>query len=138
MTTSKARAQMDALRRVALEDLEVTSDAELRAEAIADGENVDVLVTTIAASIREAVAGELRQRLVSSRERLTRTTGARVAARVFPAIDQLKALVQRAFEAQPDLAMAFRDGKRQSDADWHTLYEDLIELGAIEPDGDDH
>jgi hypothetical protein len=47
-------------------------------------------------------------------------------------------LVQRAFEAQPDLAMAFRDGKRQSDADWHTLYEDLIELGAIEPDGDDH
>jgi hypothetical protein len=49
----------------------------------------------------------------------------------------MKELIDGAFQADASLAAAFRDGKRQSDADLQSLYDDLVELGKIEPEGDD-
>jgi hypothetical protein len=49
-------------------------------------------------------------------------------------IAQLKELVQRTFQSDPLLGMAFRGGKSQTDEDWVSLYEDLVALGAIKPD----
>lgn len=48
----------------------------------------------------------------------------------------MKALVQQAFQADSALGLAFRDGKRQSDGDWETLYDDLVSLGKIAPEQD--
>lgn len=135
MNPSKARMEMQALLQIALEDLTATSDRDLRAELVADGLNPDVFAVSIRTSLQEAVAAELRERLVQSRQCLVRERAASRASN-FPAIAQLKAMVQRAFEAEPSLGLAFREGKRQSDADWQSLYEDLIELGAIVPDGE--
>jgi len=51
-----------------------------------------------------------------------------------PDIDALKALVRGIFAKRPELGLAFRDGKHQSDEDWKTLYDDLVDAGAIVPD----
>jgi hypothetical protein len=53
-----------------------------------------------------------------------------------PGIDRVKALVQQAFQTDSALGLAFRDGKRQSDGDWETLYDDLVSLGKIAPEQD--
>ena len=42
----------------------------------------------------------------------------------------------QASAVEPQLATAFREGTRQSDADLETLYDDLVLMGKI-PDADD-
>lgn len=51
-----------------------------------------------------------------------------------PDIDELKALVRGVFSTRPELGLAFRDGKHQSDEDLKTLYDDLVDAGAIVPE----
>lgn len=50
-----------------------------------------------------------------------------------PDIGTLKALVRGVFATRPELGLAYRDGKHQSDEDWGTLYDDLVDAGAIVP-----
>lgn len=51
-----------------------------------------------------------------------------------PDIDALKSLVRGVFASRPQLGLAYRDGSRQSDEDWQSLYDDLVDMGAIVPD----
>lgn len=51
-----------------------------------------------------------------------------------PDMDALKTLVRGVFSARPELGLAYRDGKHQSDEDWNSLYDDLVDAGAIVPD----
>ena len=53
-----------------------------------------------------------------------------------PTLDRIKERIAQAFAAEPQLATAFREGTRQSDADLETLYDDLVLMGKI-PDADD-
>ena len=48
-------------------------------------------------------------------------------------MERLKQLIQEAFASDRGLGVAFRDGKRQSEADWESLYDDLVALGKIKP-----
>jgi hypothetical protein len=130
--------ELAALRAAALEDLMVTSDAELRREAAEDGQDAARIAVDVKAALREAAATSLRKRLVQSRQRIDAGSPYRAVDIVRPAVDRLKQLVREAFANDPSLGLAFRDGKRQSDADWVSLYDDLVSLGKIntEPDAD--
>jgi hypothetical protein len=135
MTEPDVRAELAALRAAALEDLMATPDAALRREAEQDGLDVSSITAGIKAAMREAAANALRQRLVAARQRLdtAKAKQAQPRAAVRPAIERLKQLVRETFANDPSLGLAFRDGKRQSDADWESLYDDLVSLGKIEP-----
>jgi len=136
MTEPNDRAELAALRAAALEDLMATTDADLRREAVEDGEDVASIAEDVKATMREAAAAALRQRMTTARQRMeiSRAAGARPAVSIRPAIERLKQLVREAFARDPSLGLAFRDGKHQSDADWESLYDDLIILEKIEPD----
>jgi len=136
MTEPDVRAELAALRAAALEDLMATQDADLRREAVEDGEVIASIALDVKAAMREAAAAALRQRMSMARQRMeiAQVTGVRPAASIRPAIERLKQLVREAFIKDPGLGLAFRDGKHQSDADWESLYDDLISLGKIEPD----
>lgn len=54
-----------------------------------------------------------------------------------PTLAQIKERIARAFAVEPQLATAFRDGTRQSDADLESLYDDLVLMGKISPGNDD-
>ncbi len=83
------------------------------------------------ASMRATAARVLREtRPVRNAEYIP--LSARVRKR--PDIDALKALVRGVFATRPELGLAYRDGKHQSDEDWKTLYDDLVDAGAIVPD----
>ena len=53
-----------------------------------------------------------------------------------PALNRIKERIAQASAVEPQLATAFREGTRQSDADLETLYDDLVLMGKI-PDADD-
>ncbi len=133
MKPTKSHQEMIALRQLAMDDLMSQSDAQLRQEAADDGVDVDVIATALRTSLRESVAQVLRQRLTKAQQRVA--SPARPAtSSIYPSLEALMQRVQRAFELHPELGLAFRSGKKQSETDWQTLYDDLIELGAITPD----
>ena len=51
-----------------------------------------------------------------------------------PDMETLKSLIRGVFATRRELGLAFRDGKKQSDEDWQSLYDDLVDMGAIVPE----
>lgn len=135
MIEPDVRGELAALRAATLEDLLATPDAALRREAEQDGLDVSSIAAGIKTAMREAAANALRQRMISARQRLDTATAQQtpLRARARPAIERLKQLVRDTFANDPSLGLAFRDGKRQSDADWESLYDDLVSLGKLKP-----
>lgn len=135
MNGSNTRAEIAALREAALEDLMATTDAELQKEALEDGEDVTVLALQIKATMREAAAETLRRRLVDAKGRMQSKSKNFTASFNRPPLEQIKQIIQNLFTIDQSLGLAFREGKKQTDADWLSLYDDLVAMGAIKHDG---
>ena len=134
MTRPNVRAEIAALRVVELEDILNTPDAELRKEAVEDGDDTAAIFLDVKWGMRDAAAAALRRRMTDARARMATAQAPRAGAGIRPTIERLKKVIQEAFASDPGLGLAFRDGKRQSDADWESLYDDLVALGKIDPD----
>lgn len=134
MKETKAASELASLRAAVLEDLMTTSDAQLRQEAADDGEDLDAVAMQIRTTMREASAVALRQRLVQAKQRTRTVPDPQVSPQVRPSVEAIKKLIQGLFQTDTSLGLAFRDGKKQTDADWQTLYDDLVDIGAIKPD----
>lgn len=134
MTKSKVREELAALRVAALEDILNTPDAELRREAVEDGEDRVAIAAGVKSAMRDAAAAALRKRLAEAKKRMGTATSPRAPSGIRPAIEELKKRVQEAFVRNPSLGLAFRQGKQQSVADWESLYDDLVALGEIDAD----
>lgn len=134
MSTLKVHAELAALRDAALEDLMAASDAELRQEAIEGGDDLDAMALQIKSAMRETAAATLRQHLALAKARLPQKINSRAAPLVRPSLEQIKQIVQSVFKADASLGLAFRNGTKQTDEDWLSLYDDLIAVGAIKPD----
>lgn len=132
MTRPKVRAEFAALRVVALEDILNTPAAELRREAIADGEDIAAISQSVKSVMRDAAAAALRLRLATAKARMVAVSVRQTNTGARPVIAQLKKAIQTAFASDRSLGLAFRDGKQQSEADWESLYDDLVALGKID------
>jgi hypothetical protein len=135
MTAAKHAQDIAALRDLALADLESTTDQELRTEALEEGLDLEANAIQIKSAMRDAAARALRQRMATAKTAM-QSAATKNAGFIRPGIDRIKALVQQAFQTDSALGLAFRDGKRQSDGDWETLYDDLVSLGKIAPEQD--
>jgi hypothetical protein len=129
-----SRKTLNAVRALALKDLETTPDEEVRAEFAAEGVDPDKLAASIAVSLDEVLAASLRQQATAAKVIMQGRTASKKSLRL--TLDQIKERIAQAFAAEPQLATAFREGSRQSDADLETLYDDLVLMGKI-PDADD-
>lgn len=125
-----------ALRDAALEDLLSASDNDLRLEAQEAGIDLDKLAKEMKLAMREAASKALRQRMQEAKTRVLPVSQfIKIAQR--PNLEKIKEVIQSLFIQDPSIGLAFRDGKRQSDSDWQTLYDDLLALGAIKGTDDE-
>jgi hypothetical protein len=122
MIKRKHANELAALRRLALEDVLQASEADLREQAEEEGLDFNELAEKIRSSMREAAASVLREQLVKDR---TPASTQRPASKR-PSLEL--------FAREPELRVAFRDGRQQSQSDWESLYDDLVRLGALKPD----
>lgn len=132
--TNESQKTLDAVRALALKDLEAASDEDIRAEFSAEGIDPDQLAASIAMSLDEVLAASLRQQAAAAKVAMQVRTAPKKSLR--PTLDRIKERIAQAFAAEPQLATAFREGSRQSDADLETLYDDLVLMGKI-ADADD-
>lgn len=132
--TNETRKTFDSIRALALKDLESASDEDIRAELAAEGIDPDQLAASIAASLDDVLAASLRQQAAAAKVAMQIRTPQKKSLR--PTLDRIKERIGQAFAADPQLATAFREGSRQSNADLETLYDDLVLMGKI-PDTND-
>jgi hypothetical protein len=125
------RIHLMRLRDQAVRDALELSNDELRQEDARDGIDSLQAAESLRVSMREAAARALRESRTASMN-----DARSVANRIYPSIERIKALVKDAFVRQPNFGLAFRDGRKQSDKDWTSLYDDLVDMGAIDPDAD--
>lgn len=135
MSKTKTTIELAALREAALRDVMGVSDAELLAEAIEDGEDADAIAKEYKASMRDAAASALRQRTEDAKLRSV-PTSSKSKPFLRPTLERAKQLVLDVFQSNRPVGLAFREGRSQTDTDWLSLYDDLVAMGAIQPDED--
>ncbi len=130
MSKRDDRNDLAALRRLAVEDALSLSDEELRREDAEDGVNATAEAERWRTALRQTAA-----RLARELQPAPSIDYAPLSARQRkrPAVDAIKALIRDVVAARPELAVAFREGKRQSEADWQSLYDDFVDMGALPP-----
>lgn len=136
MNTSKNIAEIATLRAAALKDLLSATDDDLRQEAREDGEDLEGMAIQMKLAMRNTASAVLRERMTESKIKVHPALARPPLSFTRPAIDRIKTLVQELFANDRSLGLAFREGKRQSDADWQSLYDDLVAMGAIKADDD--
>jgi hypothetical protein len=135
MSPNKTIREIVSLRDAAIEDLLSLSDEELRAEAKQDGEDIEAIASETKRLMREAAATTLRMRMTTGKVKPGLPAMLR-RPMIRPSLERMKQLVEHVFATNPSAGLAFRQGKKQSDADWQTLYDDYVALGAINPEDD--
>lgn len=129
--TKNNRAMLDAIQALAARDLDEASDEQIRAEFVEDKRDPSEVARNVANSLDMVVARFMREHAAAAKSKPIANT--RPALRL-PSVERMRELIQNAFSREPELAAAFRDGKKQSENDIGSLYEDLVELGKIEPE----
>ena len=134
MKESKESKEISSIRARALDDLANTSDEEIRSEYREAGQDMTAIAKHAHEKLRDVVAVGMRAKLAYAKAATKASTTSRRTNWVRPAMDRLKEIVAEAFTREPKVAMAFRDGKRQTDEDLATVYDDLVRMGVIEPE----
>ncbi len=128
--TRASRRTLEAMQALAGRDLDETGDDQLRREALEDGLAPDLEARHVAESLDAVVARFMRDR--ASAAKALRAATAAATPRRRPSLARMKALIRSAFEREPRLAAAFREGRRQTDQDIRSLYDDLVSMGKID------
>lgn len=128
-----AGAQMAAIERLMSVDLLAITDEDLLKEAIEDGIDPSAKASELRASALAKINLAKREKLAVARRGYEASMKASPTARARPTLDEMKhqiqALIQRA--ASNGLSLAFRKGQAMSDADWESLWDDMVESGLI-------
>ncbi|WP_421933940.1 hypothetical protein [Phenylobacterium sp.] len=140
MSADDSRRKLSRIVDPLIEDLLALSDEELIAEVIADGGDPAVLAAEVGGEIAAAMAAHGKRKLAAARDELgaVRALRNRPAITALPATEKQKIL--QAFAANDGplknrLTMAARHGDGLSEQEVDTVLLDLVELGALDDEG---
>lgn len=118
-------------------DLTSLTDEELRAEAEADGVDLEAEAERVRSCIAFAIAREGKKQLHAARTAVDKETKARVLRpmRVRNRSEVLARFAEHDGKLKSRLTMAARNGSGISDVEADSILEDLRELGVIDDEG---
>ena len=116
MKQSKESKEIGFIRARALDDLANTSDEEIRNEYREAGQDMTAVAKQTLDTLLDVVAAGMRSKLASAKVATKASSASQPANKIRPAIERLKEIVAEAFLREPRVAVAFRDGKKQTDA----------------------
>lgn len=128
-----AGAQMAALERLISEDLLAMSDEDLLKEAIEDGIDPATKASELRSSALAKINQAKREKLAAARRGYDASLRESPVAKTRPALEEIKRQIQALIHggASNGLSLAFRKGETMSDADWESLWDDMVESGLI-------
>lgn len=128
-----AGTQMAAIERLISEDLLAMSDEELLKEAIEEGIDPAAKATALRSSALAKINQAKREKLAEARRGYEASLMESPISKARPALDEIKRQIQALIRggASNGLSLAFRKGETMSDADWESLWDDMVESGLI-------
>jgi hypothetical protein len=136
-TSKTLSLKLDRVAEALADDVDGLSDEQVLQEAKEDGIDPSKVAGEFRSSALSMIAQAKRHRLLQARSALEKSQRSSASAvRTRPTLAAIKARIQEALAIKPSLAIAFRDGKEMSDDDWLSLWDDLVETGAVK-EGDD-
>ncbi|MES2040089.1 MAG: hypothetical protein V4495_19915 [Pseudomonadota bacterium] len=125
------RTKVKALENALLEDLNEISDTDLSKDMFEDGLDTAEIANSMRTSALNIIVQERRKKLELARAAIQSQTHIDNSVIIRPSIESIKQILSDLFAAKPSLAIAFRQGKSQSDTDWISLWDDLVDIGEI-------
>jgi len=132
-----SRAKIKAIELALIDDIFKVPEAELEHEFAQDGLNIKDLANSMRSGAMELIMQERRKKLAKARAGMLVQSISKSDKRR-PSLDAVKRVLAELFQAKPALAVAFRQGKSQSETDWYSLWDDLVELGEISEISDEN
>jgi hypothetical protein len=131
--------RMKAIEIAMAEDANALSDEQIVAEMKEDGIDPNAKAQELRASALSIVRAAKRRKLEAARARLEGVEQGFKTPAKRPSIAEIKRRFQEILRggSANGLAIAFREGQQQSDADWESLWDDLVDLGLANPDEPD-
>ena len=133
-----SRAKIKAIEQALIEDVYEVSDPELEKEFTQDGIDIKEIANSMRGGALDLIIKERRKSLAKARAGMLVHSVSKSDRRQRPNLETIKRGLAELFQAKPSLAVAFRQGKSQSEADWYSLWDDLVELGEISELNDEH
>ncbi len=126
------RALLDAVEA----DILKATDAEIREDILAGGEDSEEIARHMRAIVEGAVAAHRKQKLRAARAAYDTASARRTDAHIPDEPQARRSLLERLIasgvQLPQGLTLAFREGKDMSDSDVETILEDLAALGLLE------
>jgi hypothetical protein len=128
-----AGAQMAAIEQLVSEDLLAMSDEELLKEAVEDGIDPAVKASELRSSTLAKINQAKREKLTAARHSYEASLRESPISKARPALDEIKRQIQALIRggASNGFSLAFRKGETMSDADWESLWDEMVESGLI-------
>lgn len=126
-------AQMAAIEQLISEDLLAMRNEDLLKEAIEDGINPAAKASELRSSALAKINQARREKLAAARRGYDASLRESPVAKARPTLEEIKRQIQALLrgDASNGLSLAFRKGETMSDADWESLWDDMVESGLI-------
>jgi len=131
-----AHSRLRALTDCMVADVAALPDSELLAEEREDDADFDGAIQSLRAGILQRTISARKQRLVAARNGLKEASKQVLNAIPRPSIGVIRSKINELLSSPrgQELAIAFRNGKKQSESDLESLWDDLIEMGLVNRD----
>jgi hypothetical protein len=110
-------------------DVLALTDEELEEELLDQGEDPAKIAAQLRDQALEQLSAFKRKRLQAVRDAMAARTDYGKVTR--PTAQVARQRIRALFAEKPELSMAFRKGRKQSDTDWMSIWDDLVELGVL-------
>jgi hypothetical protein len=125
-----------ALRKAVADEILSMTDEEILMDARDQGLDPEDIALTMKSKAIDMIATVRKQKLKQIRENLNSSQTKTIKRpTVFLGIEEKKKKILALFDKpNTTISLAFRNGERQSESDWESLWDDLVEMGLIEED----
>jgi len=136
MSTSKRTAadKFRALRKAVADEILSMTDEEILLDASDSGLDPDGIAFMMRSKALDTIANVRKQKLKNIRENLNsaQPTNNKLSTTWFGLEEKKKKILELLAKPNNNLSLAFRNGERQSESDWESLWDDMVEMGLIE------
>ncbi|MBI5450140.1 MAG: hypothetical protein HY940_02170 [Gammaproteobacteria bacterium] len=137
-STRSSTLRIKALANALAQDILNLSDEEILAEITTEeaSASASAQAQAIRSSALNILTNARRNNLLAARSGYESSSSRHQTPANRPPTTEIRRRIENLFAARSDLSLAFRNGARQSDADWESLWDDLNEMGLLD-DSDD-
>lgn len=123
-----------ALRKAVADEILSMTDEEILNDAKDQGLDTNEIALMMRSKALDTIANARKQKLKNIRENLNlaQTKHIKRSTTTFGIEEKKKKILALLTTPNTNLSLAFRNGERQSDSDWGSLWDDLVEQGLLE------